>query len=52
MTGSVSLEVYFFAGLNRLNQENVAPAMALVSETGLSRFLVTDRSGLVLSATR
>ena len=37
MTGSVSVVVYSLAGLNRLNQENVAAAMAVVEETGLSR---------------
>ena len=40
MTGSVSVVVYSLAGLNRLNQENVAAAMAVVEETGLSRVLV------------
>ena len=49
MTGSVSVVVYSLAGLNRLNQENVAVAMAVVEETGLSRVLVTDSAGLVLS---
>ena len=43
MTGSVSVVVYSLAGLNRLNQENVAVAMAVVEETGLSRVLVTER---------
>ena len=45
MTGSVSVVVYSLAGLNRLNQENVAAAMAVVEETGLSRVLVTDSAG-------
>ena len=52
MTGSVSVVVYSLAGLNRLNQENVAVAMAVVEETGLSRVLVTDSAGLVLYDTR
>ena len=52
MTGSVSVVVYSLAGLNRLNQENVAAAMAVVEETGLSRVLVTDSTGLVLYDTR
>ena len=52
MTGSVSVVVYSLAGLNRLNQENVAAAMAVVEETGLSRVLVTDSAGLVLYDTR
>ena len=52
MTGSVSVVVYSLAGLNRLNQENVAAALAVVEETGLSRVLVTDSAGLVLYDTR
>ena len=52
MTGSVSVVVYSLAGLNRLNQENAAAAMAVVEETGLSRVLVTDSAGLVLYDTR
>ena len=32
MTGSVSVVVYSLAGLNRLNQENVAVAMAVVED--------------------
>ena len=52
MTGSVSVVVYSLAGLNRLNQENVAAAMAVVEETGLSRILVTDSAGKVLYDTR
>ena len=52
MQGSVSVMVYSLAGLDRLNQENVAAAMAVVEETGLSRVLVTDSTGLVLYDTR
>ena len=52
MQGSVSVMVYSLAGLDRLNQENVAAAMAVVEETGLSRVLVTDSAGLVLYDTR
>ena len=48
MQGSVSVMVYSLAGLDRLNQENVAAAMAVVEETGLSRVLVTDSAGQVL----
>ena len=44
--------VYSLAGLDRLNQENVAAAMAVVEETGLSRVLVTDSAGQVLYDTR
>ena len=52
MTGSVSVMVYSLSGLNRLTQENVEAAMAVVEETGLSRILVTDSAGLVLYDTR
>ena len=52
MQGSVSVMVYSLAGLDRLNQENVATAMAVVEETGLSRVLVTDSAGQVLYDTR
>ena len=52
MQGSVSVMVYSLAGLDRLNQENVAATMAVVEETGLSRVLVTDSAGQVLYDTR
>ena len=52
MQGSVSVMVYSLSGLDRLNEENVAAAMAVVEETGLSRILVTDSSGRVLYDTR
>ena len=52
MQGSVSVMVYSLSGLDKLNQENVAAAMAVVEETGLSRVLVTDSAGLVLYDTR
>ena len=52
MQGSVSVMVYSLSGLDRLNEENVAAAMAVVEETGLSRILVTDGAGKVLYDTR
>ncbi len=52
LEGSVSVMVYSLSGLNRLNQENVATAMAVVEETRLSRVLVTDSAGLVLYDSR
>lgn len=52
MQGSVSVMVYSLSGLDRLNEENVAAAMAVVEETGLSRILVTDDAGRVLYDTR
>ena len=52
MQSSVSVMVYSLSGLDRLNEENVAAAMAVVEETGLSRILVTDAAGKVLYDTR
>ncbi len=52
LQGSVSVMVNSLAGLDRLNEENVTAAMAVVEETGLSRILVTDGSGQVLYDTR
>lgn len=52
LESSVSVMVYSLAGLDRLNQENVSQAMAVVEETGLSRILVTDSAGCVLYDTR
>ena len=52
MQNSVSVMVYSLSGLNRLNEGNVAEAMAVVEETGLSRILVTDEAGMVLYDTR
>ena len=52
MQGSGSVMVDSLAGLDRLKQENVAAAMAVVEETGLSRVLVTDSAGQVLYDTR
>ena len=44
--------VYSLSGLDRLTEENVSQAMAVVEETGLSRILVTDSAGKVLYDTR
>ena len=52
MQSSVSVMVYSLSGLDRLTEENVAAAMAVVEETGLSRILVTDGAGRVLYDTR
>ena len=52
MQSSVSVMVYSLSGLDRLNEENVAAAMAVVEETELSRILVTDSAGKVLYDTR
>ena len=52
MQSSVSVMVYSLSGLDRLNEENVTAALAVVEETGLSRILVTDSAGRVLYDTR
>ncbi len=52
MQSSVSVIVYSLAGLDRLTEENVAAAMAVVEETGLSRVLVTNGDGRILYDTR
>jgi len=52
LPSSVSVMVYSLSGLERLDEENVAAAMAVVEETGLSRILVTDNAGKVLYDTR
>ena len=52
LESSVSVMVYSLSGLDHLTEENVAQAMAVVEETGLSRILVTDDTGRVLYDTR
>ena len=52
LQNSVSVMVYSLSGLDRLTEENVAAAMAVVEETGISRILVTDAFGKVLYDTR
>ena len=52
LQGSVSVMVTALSGLEELSEENVAGAMTLVEETGISRVLVTDASGRVLYDTR
>ncbi len=52
LQSSVSVMVYSLSGLDRLNEENVAQAMAVVEDTGLSRILVTDSAGKVLYDSR
>ena len=52
LQSSVSVMVYSLSGLEQLSEENVAEAMAVVEETGLSRILVTDAAGRVLYDTR
>ncbi len=52
LQSSVAVMVTALSGLEELNEENVADAMTLVEETGVSRILVTDASGRVLYDTR
>jgi len=52
LQASVSVMVYSLSGLEKLDEENVSEAMAVVEETGLSRILVTDGAGKVLYDTR
>ena len=52
LQSSVSVMVTALSGLEELSEENVAGAMTLVEETGISRILVTDASGRVLYDTR
>ena len=52
LQSSVSVMVYSLSGLEQLNEENVAAALAVVEETGLSRILVTNGAGRVLYDTR
>ncbi len=52
LQNSVSVMVTALAGLDRLDEANVADAMAAVGETGVSRILVTDASGFILYDTR
>ena len=42
LESSVSVMVYSLSDLDHLTEENVAQAMAVVEETGMSRILVTD----------
>ena len=52
LQSSVSVIVSSLSGLERLTEENVADAMTLAQEAGLSRMLVTDAAGKILFDTR
>ena len=52
LQSNVSVIVYSLSGLDQLTEENVAAAMAVVEETGLSRVLVTNGDGWILYDTR
>ena len=52
LQSSVSVMVNALSGLSPLTEQNVADAMALAEEAGLSRILVTNSTGRVLYDTR
>ena len=52
LQSSVSVIVSSLSGLDRLTEENVASAMTVAEEAGLSRILVTDGAGRILYDTR
>ena len=52
MLSTVSVLVSSLSGLDRLNAENVSAAMLAAEESGQSRILVSDASGLILYDTR
>jgi len=52
LSSSVSVIVSSLSGLDKLTEENVASAMTVAAEAGLSRLLVTDAGGKILYDTR
>ncbi len=52
MQSSVWVMVSALSGLEELTEENVADAMTVAEETGLSRILVTDENGRILYDSR
>jgi signal transduction histidine kinase len=52
MQSSVWVMVSALSGLDELTEENVADAMTVAEETGLSRILVTDETGRILYDSR
>ena len=52
MKSSVSVMTTALTGLAELNEENVATAMTVTEEAGVSRVLVTDGAGRILYDTR
>ncbi len=52
LKSSVSVMTTALTGLGELNEENVAAAMTVAEETGISRILVTDPAGLILYDSR
>jgi len=52
LKSSVSVMATALTGLAELNEENVASALTVAEETGVSRILVTDAAGRILYDTR
>ena len=52
LKSSVSVMATALTGLAELNEENVASALTVAEETGVSRILVTDAEGRILYDTR
>ena len=52
LKSSVSVMATSLTGMEELNEENVATALAGAEETGISRILVTDPAGCILYDTR
>ena len=52
LKSSVSVMATALTGLEELNEENVASALTVVEDTGISRILVTDPAGRILYDSR
>ncbi len=52
LKSSVSVMTNALTGLGELSEENVAPALAVAEQAGMSRVLVTDAAGRILYDTR
>lgn len=52
LQNGVSVMITALSGMEKLTEENVASAMTLVEQTGISRILVTDASGCILYDSR
>lgn len=52
LKSSVSVMTTALTGLSELSEENVAPALTVAEEAGVSRVLVTDAAGRILYDTR
>ena len=52
LKSSVSVMATALTGLEELSEENVASALTVVEDTGISRILVTDPAGCILYDSR